>query len=338
MKGLSTGKIPIAILKSTVLKMTGAESDRVVTPPKAGLDFAAIKVNDKFLVVSADPVTGVSRDIGRYAVNVSANDVATSGNRPQFAESVILLPEGSSYADVGKIAKQIHGTAKEAGIAIVGGHTEVTPGLRKPLVVVTVFSLVDRFVSSRDARDGDAIIMTKTAGIEGTAELAREPGLIPGGLSASISRRAQALISQISVTEEAVAAIRTGRVHAMHDCTEGGVLGAVFEMSYASGLGFVLNESDVPVAPETWEICSRLSVDPMRLIGSGSLLLAVERGAEDEVEAALRPFCRATRIGHFRRGRRVMVMKDGTEQLVRRAPEDELWRVLARPAGGRQRP
>lgn len=337
MAKLPLGKIPIETLNSTVLSLTGAASDRLVTPPKAGLDFAAIKLAQGFMVVSSDPVTGVSRDVGHYAVMVSANDVATSGNRPQFAESVVLLPEGSTPKDVKSLAKQVHEAAKEAGIAIVGGHTEVTPGLKRPVVVATVFSFVDSFVTSGDALEGDVIMMTKTAGLEGTAELAKEAGVAPAGLAASVLRRAQGLISQISVTEEAVAAFRTGRVHAMHDCTEGGVLGAVFEMSLASGLGFVLNEAEIPVAPETKEICDRLSIDPIRLIGSGSLLLAVERGAEADVEGALRPICSVTRIGQFRSGRRVMIGKDGRSRSVSKAPEDELWRVLARQAGSRKR-
>jgi hydrogenase maturation factor len=127
---LGVGKIPIRILNSTVLRMVGAESDRIVTPAKAGVDFAAVKVGGGYMLVSADPITGVSKEIGRYAVMVSANDVATSGCRPQFAESVILLPEGSNARDVGRVARQIHDTAKESGISILGGHTEVTPGLR----------------------------------------------------------------------------------------------------------------------------------------------------------------------------------------------------------------
>jgi hydrogenase maturation factor len=298
-----------------------------------------VRLGGGYLVVSADPITGVSEDIGRYAVKVSANDVATSGNRPQFAESVILLPEGSSAADVRKLARQIHGAARESGVAIVGGHTEVTPGLKHPIVAVTVFSFVERFVTSGDARPGDTIMMTKTAGLEGTAELAKEKRRLLAGLRQETARKAQGLISQISIIEEAIAAFGTGRVHAMHDCTEGGVLGAVYEMSFASRIGFLLREAAVPIAPETTEVCRRLSIDPLRLIGSGSLLLAVEHGAETEIEEALRSICRVSPIGEFRRGRRVMVQRDGSRRLVKEAPEDELWRVLARrPASPRQRP
>jgi hydrogenase maturation factor len=316
MKRLALGKIPINILNSTVLKLTGAVSDRITTPAKAGLDFAAVRAGNGYLVVSADPVTGVSKDIGTYAVRVSANDVATSGHRPQFAESVMLLAEGSTSRDVGRLARQIHEAAKGLGIAIVGGHTEVTPRLSHPIVAITAFSYVDDYVTSGDAKAGDAIIMTKTAGMEGTAAL--------GG-----SKR---FLRQLSVVDEAVTAYSTGFVHAMHDCTEGGVLGAVFEMSLASGLGFELMEAEVPVAPETAELCRKWAMDPLKLIGSGSLLLSVEKGEEAEVIDALSPV-RASVVGNFTRSGRFLNRGDGTRVRLAEAPEDELWRALGRASG-----
>lgn len=299
--------------------MVGAKSESVVTPPRAGVDFAAVKAGEGYIVSSADPVTGVSKDIGRYAVLVSANDVATSGHGPQFAESVILLPEGSDASAVGRIARQIHEAAKGARIAIVGGHTEVTPGLRRPIVVITAFSYVKDFVTSAEAREGDTIMMTKTAGIEGTA-------VILG------SRKT---LGSLSVVREAVAAYGTGAVHAMHDCTEGGVLGAVFEMSLASGLGFSLDEALVPVSPETGRLCARVGADPLKLIGSGALLLAVEKGREAEVEETLSGICRVSRLGRFKDGSRELIHKDNQVEHLREAPEDELWRILARAPSNR---
>ena len=316
--------------------MTGARSRDLVAPPRGGLDFAAVRLGRGFVVVSADPITGVSEDIGRYAVKVSANDVATSGNRPQFAVSVILLPEGSSVSDVRRVAKQMHVSAAESGIAIVGGHTEVTPGLKNPIVVVTVFSLVDRFVTAGDAEDGDVILMTRTAGLEGTSELARERRL-SGVLPAAVLKKARDMIKQIDVTEEAVAAFHTGKVHAMHDCTEGGVLGGVFEMSLASNLGFRLDETAVPVSWVTRTICRELSIDPVRLIGSGSLLISVPREGQEEVEKVLRRRCKVTPIGEFKKGARTILTKEGSERVVKEAPEDELWRVLSRSSRGRNR-
>lgn len=328
MRRLDLGKIPINILNDTVLKLTGAESDKVVAPARAGLDFAAVKVGRKFLITSADPITGAYEDVGTYAVMVSANDVATSGNMPQFAEVVILLPRGSSDSELAKVARQIHEAAMKIGVTILGGHTEVTPGIDHPILMVTMFSLVDRFVTSGDAREGDTIMMTKTAGLEGTAELAREHKFPE--VPASTLKRARKFIEKLDIREEAVTSFGTGVVHAMHDCTEGGVMGATFEMSLASGLGFVLEEAAVPVAPETKQICDSLSIDPLKLIGSGSLLLAVAPGEEAQVEEALRGVCKVTRVGSFLKGGRHVVGKDGTARALQEAPQDELWRVLSR--------
>lgn len=315
---LSIGKIPISILNSTVLKLTGAESGRVATPARAGLDFAAVRAGNGFVVISADPVTGVSKEIGKYAMTVSANDVATCGHRPQFAESVILLPEGSTSLQVAKIARQIHEAARHLEIAIVGGHTEVTPGLHHPIVIITAFSYVEDYITSGDAMPEDTILMTKTAGLEGTAVLA--------GL--------KSYLDHLSVVDEAVAAYGTGRVRAMHDCTEGGVLGAVFEMALASGLGFELEEGKVPIAIETAKLCQKWGIDPMKLIGSGALLLSAEKGREQEVISALAPL-KVSIVGTFKKSSKVLVRRDGTRMTLAEAPEDELWRVLARSSSGR---
>ncbi len=322
MNRLRPGKIPINILNSTFLRLTGAPSKDVVTPPSAGLDFAAVKLGRKFMIVSSDPVTGVVKDIGRYAMIVNANDVATSGNRPQFAESVVLLPEGANARYAGEIARGMDSEARRLGVSILGGHTEVTPGLRRPIVAVTAFSFVDDYVSSRDAKEGDAILMTKTAGLEGTAVLSGTPRLL----------------KELSVVDEAVRAYGTDRVHAMHDCTEGGVLGAAFEMSLASNLGFLVEEELVPVAPKTRELCRKFGMDPLKLIGSGSLLLSVARGREKEVEDTLSPICRVTKVGRFTGRGRILVRGDGRRESLHEAPEDELWGALARTTGGRQRP
>jgi hydrogenase expression/formation protein HypE len=313
MKRLSQGKIPIEILRSTFLRLTGSPSSAIDTPPLAGLDFAALKVDGRHMIVSADPVTGVVKNIGRYAIRVSANDVATSGNRPQYAESVVLLPDGAGVVLAKKIAVQLHEEAKKLGISIVGGHTEVTPGLDRPIVAVTTFSFVDSYVSSRDAREGDTILMTKTAGLEGTVVL--------GGSGESIDA--------ISIVEEAVASFGTGQVHAMHDCTEGGVLGAVFEMSLASGLGFELEAGWVPVTRRTAAICRKFDINPLKLIGSGALLIAVANGDEETVIDRLAPICRATAIGRFTKKGRYLIDKKGRKVVVRAAPEDELWGALA---------
>jgi len=327
---LALGKIPIRVLNRTVLRMKGAPTDRILLGPEAGVDFGVIRVDDRFIVISSDPITGVASNIGWYAVNVSANDVATSGNRPQFMESVIMLPEDATEEDLAALAGQMHRSARRAGISFVGGHTELTPGLARPIVVATVFSVVNDYVSSAGAQDGDVLLMTKTAGLEGTAVLVRESERLGIRLAPALRRCADRLERQLSVVPEAVRAYETGVVHGMHDCTEGGVLGAVYEMSLASKIGFEAYETRIPVDPATRRLSKKLGVDPIKLIGSGSLLLAVEEGKEQRVRDALKSVVGVSEIGRFRTGKRVLVESNGGERAVREAPTDELWRTLAR--------
>lgn len=330
MSRLPLGKLPIRVLEKTVAKMSGTRSDRILMGPEPGVDFGVIRVDGQYMIVSSDPITGVASNIGWYAVNVSANDVATSGNRPRFMETVIMLPEDSTEDDVTALADQMHRSAKRVGISFVGGHTELTPHLERPIVVATAFCFAKDYVSSADAHDGDSILLTKTAGLEGTAVLARESERMGVRLEPSLRASARLLEGQLSVVPEAVTAYRTGVVHGMHDCTEGGVLGGVYEMSLASKTGFEIREATIPVAPATKRISKAFSLDPIKLIGSGSLLLAVERGKERLVMAALAKVCSVTEIGRFRRGKRVLAGTDGSERIIRTAPTDELWKTLAR--------
>jgi len=326
---LALGKLPPEVLNKYLLGMTGAPSSDLVVPPSIGVDFGVIRQGRSYLIVSSDPVTGVKERIGWYAVNVSANDVATSGNRPTFIQSIILLPEDATVGMVARISREMHRTASELGITIVGGHTELTPGLKRPIVVTTAFAPARSFVTAADARNGDTIMLTKTAAVEGTAICAGDSSRFRGRVEAATVRRAKGFYRKLSVVDEASAAFAAGGVHAMHDCTEGGVLGAVYEMSYASSLGFELDEQRIPLAKETTYVCSRLGLDPLRLISSGTLLLAVKAGAEEKVARAVRAAgSTVTSVGRFTKGERVLVRKDGRRETIVEPPTDELWKLV----------
>jgi hydrogenase maturation factor len=328
---LKLGKLPPDVLEKYLLGMTGAKSRDLVVSPSLGVDFGVVRHGNAQLIVSSDPVTGVKERVGWYAVNVSANDIATSGNRPQFLQSIILLPERASVRDVARISSEMDRTASSLGITIVGGHTELTPGLRRPIVITTAFAFASSYVTAADAKEGDAILITKTAGIEGTAICASDSPALEGRVDPDVITRAKRYFRKLSVVDEAAAAYATGAVHAMHDCTEGGVLGAVYEMSRASKLGFELQESSIPIATETAAVCSALKLDPLRLISSGTLLVSVEAGREREViRAIVKAGSRATVIGRFRKGRRSLVHRDGSVEHIVDAPTDELWKLVGK--------
>ena len=329
MKKLSLGKLPPDVMAKYLFGMTGARSGRVVVEPSMGLDFGVVRLGKskgRYLIVSSDPITGVRERAGWYAVNVSANDVATSGNRPEFMQSIILLPEDAREDDVKRISSEMHRTAKSLGVTIVGGHTELSPDLDRPIVVTTAFAVADRYVTAAGAKEGDALMMTKTAGVEGTAIIGGDVRFNKR-LDAGTARASKRYFDQLSVVEEAVAAYETGAVHAMHDCTEGGVLGAIYEMATASGVGLEIAERDIPVGKETKKIRSVLGVDPLKLISSGTLLVAVEEGKEALVTKAVRSVGSGiATIGRFKKGK-VVLERRGEKEVVTGPPSDEIWRL-----------
>lgn len=331
---LPLGKIPVDILKDVVFKNLGAKRSEVVLGPSAGIDGAVINVGNKSLICSMDPITGATHRVGWLAVNVNANDVATFGCEPKFMLSCILLPENSDRTTVETITVQMSKAAEDLGIAIVGGHCETTPGSRSPIVVGCVMGTTekDRYVTAAGAKPGDKLILTKSAGIEGTAILAsdREQQL-KNTLGDDMLKNAKRFFERISVVKDAATAFKTGRVHAMHDPTEGGVTGAIHEMADASRLGVKIFEDKIRVEPETVKICRFYQIDPLQLIASGSLLIAVKpQSAEDVVKALNQRRINAEIAGEFLPSpeTRLIVRRNGMVEELVRPVTDHLWQAL----------
>ncbi len=298
--------------------------------PEIGVDVGVIKTHGRYVVASSDPITGADRRIGWYAVNVSANDVATSGIMPSTLTVVTLLPSSSSTSQILALMTEIYRTAKSLGISVAGGHTEITPGLSKPLVVVTAFGTGEKYVTAAMGENGDSILMTKTAGIEGTSIISTLPGA-RRTISRNILMRGESLIGKLSIVPEAKEAFATGRVHAMHDATEGGILGAVLEMSIASNLGFEMDAESIPIDESTRVICDEMMVDPLKLLGSGSLLICCSNEDESKImERLSNQKTKCTKIGRLvskRRGRTITSNNKRT-RVVKDFVQDELWSIL----------
>ncbi|MDV3104466.1 AIR synthase family protein [Thermococcus waiotapuensis] len=326
---LPAGKVPPEILEK-IFKTLGSEDERVLVGPGTGIDFAAISFGDKATVASTDPITGAVEDIGFYAVHVNANDIAVSGARPRWFLVTILLPEDSDEELPVRIMRDIDREAKKLGISIVGGHTEVTSGLKRPIVVGTVLGEVEKgkLVIPNGAKPGDAIVMTKWAGLEGTSIIARErEEELKNVFGESFVERAKALIEYISVLPEAM--ILREFADAMHDPTEGGIANGLHEMADASGLGFRVFLDRIPVREETARICEFYDLDPLALIGSGSLLAAVPRDhARFVVERLLAKGINAAVIGEFLAEKKRVAVANGEERPFPRPCSDELWKVF----------
>jgi hydrogenase maturation factor len=333
---LPPGKIPIDILKEVVFKNLGAERKEVILGPSAGIDGAVLDLGDKSLIVSMDPITGAVERIGWLAVNVNANDVATFGVEPAFLFSCIMLPENAERKLVKTISTQMHATAKDLGIAIVGGHCESTPGLTNPIVVGCTMGLTEknRYVTSGGAKPRDKLILTKSAGIEGTAILATDrEQTLKKTMSATMLQAAKNFYSQISVVKDALTASKTGGVHAMHDPTEGGVAGGIHEIADASNVGVTVFEDAISVQPETVKVCSYFQIDPLQLISSGALLISAEAKRANEIVRNLQlKRIQASVIGEFTENvdQRGLMQKDGVTKALPRPLSDHLWSALRR--------
>ena len=332
---LPPGKIPIDILKEVVFKNLGAERSEVVLGPAAGVDGAILDVGSKNAIVSMDPITGAVERIGWEAININANDVATFGVEPAFFFSCIMLPENADGKIIETISTQMHNAAKELGIAIVGGHCESTPGLANPIVVGCIMGLTEKgkYVTAAGAKAGDKLILTKSAGIEGTAILASDrKEQLKKVFSASMLEDAKGFYNQISMVKDALTAYRAGGVHAMHDPTEGGILNGIHEMADAAGLGVRVFEEKITVEPETAKICRYYEIDPLQLISSGALLIAAAPEAADKIIDALsREHIYADEIGEFNvnLNKRMLMHKDDTAEMLPRPVSDHLWIALS---------
>ncbi len=325
------GKVPASGLKEFVFCNLGAKSDRVLLGPAVGEDAAIIRMDGKVLALKTDPITAAVDDIGWLAVHINANDLAVRGIHPAWFLSTILLPRGSSEETLQKITQQIHEACVELGVAVVGGHSEITTDVGRPVVVGVMAGEGESYVTTAGAAPGDVIVMTKSAGIEATRILASDLGhVIAEKLPANILEEAKGLKRRIGITRDAMIAMEAGGVHAMHDPTEGGILTGLWELSEASGHGLTAYEDRIAVADATREVCKIFQVDPLSVMGSGALLLTAEAGDAESIMARLRQAgIPAAVIGQitFDQHRR-MVKVGGYGQEITPPDHDPLYDVL----------
>ncbi len=280
MDPLPVGKLPGPLLKKLLGKI-GTEDEQVVLGPSIGEDVAVIRIGGKLLVAKTDPITFASELIGWYAVNINANDIATMGVKPRWFLATVLLPEQCSDKEAEGVFDQILAACDSLGITLVGGHTEITHGFRRPVIVGCMLAEAeDRpIVTTAGAKPGDDIIITKGIAIEGTALIAREAGrrLLSPSLGEDLVQRATDYLFSpgISVLKEALVACKTAKVNSMHDPTEGGLSTGLREIAQAARVGVYLEENKIPVLAECRAICDELGLDPLGLLASGALIITL---------------------------------------------------------------
>lgn len=298
------GKVPLEVLER-LLERNPIRDERILVGPGIGRDAAVIDIGGpRYLIAKTDPITFTAAKIGWYAVHINANDIAVMGGRPRWFLATLLLPEHkATKSEVDQIFTDIVESCERIGASLIGGHTEVTHGLDRPIVIGQMLGEVEKekLVQTSGAREGDALVLTKGVAIEGTAVVAREKEeeLEPVFGAETVLRMKNFIYDPgISVLGDALVATESAEVHAMHDPTEGGLATALHELARAADVGIVVDLETIRVFPETRMLCDHYGLDALGVIASGALLIAVDaRDAQSLVESLNREGIAACKIG-----------------------------------------
>ena len=327
---MKVGKVPEAVLKRSVLKQIRTNRPEVLLGASVGEDCAAVALQeDEMFVLSTDPITGTVKDIGNLAIQITLNDLASAGAEPIGVMLTFLLPEKLSEAKLRTMMEQAEAAAHAANVQIMGGHTEVTRVVNQPVISVVGVGKAKkgRLISTAGARPGMDVIVTKWVGLEGTSIIAKEKE------EELLTRYPQALVDEakefdayLSVLPEAAVAVESG-VSAMHDVTEGGIFGALWEMAESAGVGLEIDLKKIPIRQETVEVCEFFDINPYELISSGSMLMAASDG-NGLVRALAAANIPAVCVGKVTEGNDRVLLSGEERRFLEPPKADELYKVV----------
>ena len=326
---MKIGKVSETVLKRSIFKQIHTKRDEVLLGAGVGEDCAAVKLSPgEIFVISTDPITGTVKDVGMLAIQITANDLASSGAEPVGVMLTVLLPEEIEEEDIREMMRQVEEACAHFHIQVMGGHTEVTRAVTQPVISVTGVGKVreDRLVSTAGAKPGQDILVTKWIGIEGTSIIAKEKEKeLLERFSQAFVDTAKGFDQYLSVLPDSRIAVEHG-VSAMHDVTEGGIYGALWEVAEASGIGLEIDLKAIPIRQETIEICEYFELNPYYLISSGCMLMAADQGHDlvRKLEAAGIP---AAVIGKATDGKARHIWNGGEESYLERPKTDELYKI-----------
>lgn len=326
---MKVGKLPESVLKRSVIRQIKTKRKEVLVGADVGEDCAVIALKeDEVFVMSTDPVTGTAVDIGSLSVHITVNDIVSAGAEPVGVMLSVLLPETIEEEEIRAMMQQVEETCADLEIQAIGGHTEVTRAVKQPIITVTGIGKVKRgkLVTTGGARPGNDIVVTKWLGLEGTSIIAKEKEQeLLDRFSPGFLREAQKFDRYLSVVPEAAVAVKSG-VTAMHDVTEGGIFGALWELAEASGVGLEIDLLKLPIRQETVEICEYYGLNPYELISSGSMLMASANGY-DLARALEQAGIPAAVVGKATAGNDRLIWNGGEKRYLEPPKADELYKV-----------
>lgn len=327
---MNLGKVSETVLKRSVLNQIGHRREEVLVGPGIGEDCSVLAIaEDEVLVLSTDPITGTVQDIGTLAVHITANDIASDGAEVIGIMLTILLPEGTEESQLRKAMQDMEAVCKQLNIEIIGGHTEVTKAVHQPIITVTGVGKMKRsdMIKTAGAKPGQEIVMTKWAGLEGTAIIATaKEEELRSKYNQSFLDGAKEMMGYISVVPEARIA-RTCGVTSMHDVTEGGIFGALWEIGAASKVGLEVDLKKILLKQETVEICEYFDINPYMLISSGCMLIITDQ-ANYLVDRLKANGITAAVIGRITDGNDRVIINDDEKRFLEPPKSDELYKVM----------
>lgn len=326
---MQIGKIPETILKRSVLKKINIKRPEVMVHAGVGEDCAVLEPTDDAIVLSTDPITGTAKDIGKLAFHITANDIASSGAELVGILLTIIFPPESAEDELALIMDELTDLAEKYQVEILGGHTEVSAAVNQTLISVTGVGRVakENIVTTGGLQPGQELVVTKWIGLEGSSILAKErEDELKKHLPDEMIETAKRFDKLLSIVLDSKIAVETG-VSAMHDVTEGGIFGALWEMAAASGVGLTVDLKKIPLRQETIELCEVFDINPYMLISSGSLLIGTNHGYQ-LVEALEQAGIHAAVIGYATDGNDRVIVNGEERRYLEPPKTDELFRAL----------
>lgn len=330
---MRNGKLPNDILEKYVI--TGADkiNENIVVGPQVGEDCSIISMQNKYCVLTTDPITAAAADSGRIGVNICCNDVASAGVKPFGILVTILAPSGTEAEKIRDVMEDIRRASRELSIDILGGHTEITDGVNRMILSITAIGMGDSFVRTGGAQTGDDVVVTGYAGLEGTAIIAKDYfSQLKDRVDEQVLLKGQKMLKDISVVKAGLIAAEHG-AHSMHDATEGGILGAIWEVAETSGKGVYIYKERIPIANETIAICNAAGADPYKLISSGCMIITCKDG-EGLCRKLDSEGINASVVGKITEGSKIVRTGDTEYEIA--APEaDEIYSIIERLGEGK---
>lgn len=326
---MEIGKVSETVLKRSILKQIQHRRKEVLVGPGVGEDCSVLELDkDEVFVISTDPITGTRENIGTFAVHITANDISSNGAEIVGIMLSVLLPEGTKEEELKEIIKEVEVVCSKLNIEVMGGHTEITAAVNQPVITVTGIGKMPKkaMIKTAGATAGQEIVMTKWAGLEGTAILAKEKEKeLLVKYNEDFINGAKQFIEYISVVEEAKIARELG-VTSMHDVTEGGLFGALWELAEASKVGLEVDIKKINLKQETVEICEFYNLNPYQLISSGVMLMVTDK-ANALVNELKKNGIAASVIGRITEGKDRIIINEDEKRYLEPPKSDELYKV-----------